>query len=519
MIRIAFGETKQRVLVLGLFGVALILRLWGLTAQAIWVDEVFTLKYSGLGVPMSWERLCINLQGPLQALIVWLVSRPFGWDPLALRLPQALIGAASAPLLYAVARRPFGDRTAVVSGFLLAINPFHVWYSQEIRNYVLAMLFAIVGLGAIRSFADRERRGAAARLMALAATWTAGLLANLSFGFHVVAASAWGWLQLRRSPRDLVLLGFALVLTGAALFPWLHGFYERRVARSNALSLAPIPQEELLRGGATAPLSGLPYAAFAFSAGYSLGPSLSELRRSPSVAALRGHEVAIGATATCFGFLALSGLVRWFRGGTDRRLWLLCLLLPPLLAFLLATRNIKVFNPRYAAVALPVYMVLLADGLWSARWRRLAAACFAGVVALSLLSNIQLHTQRRYWKEDGGAAAAILKERVHPGDLVLVIGGWDPIDHYYWREQRGDRSFQRFFAPYRTPPGGEGAEEPGGKALAAVEAANTTYVLFFRDDFVDPSGAWERFVKDRFAIDASWSFTGGRVWKLGERKP
>ena len=488
---------------------ALALRLWGLTRQSLWEDELFSVKYAGIDAPLTWGGLRVNLHGPLHAAFLYLWCSLFGWSELALRLPQALVSAASVAVLFRVARPVFGEGRALAGAIALAINPFHIWYAQEVRNYAFVMLFTLLAIGAIQRL---DRTGRFASVPALAASWVGGLLCNLSFVSHIVAAGLWGLNRFWRRREALVSLVISGVLTAVALLPWGIGFYRNRVASSYLLKLEAVPEEERLRGEATAPVLGIPYAAYAFSVGYSLGPSIRELRRAPTMEALAGHPIAIASTAVCFGVLAVAGLASWLRRDGGRRLWLLALLLPLLLAFFGATRNVKVFNPRYAAAALPAYVMLLVEGAAALRPRTIGLLVAGGAVVLSGMSCIQLQTQPRYWKEDARAATRVLKGELAAGDLIIVVGTWDPLYRYYWREVREEAGIRRYIVPHRIGPEVEGK---GEEALGAIRSARRTYVLFYRDDFDDPAGKWEAFLKSRFPIEQTWEFPGVRIWRLG----
>ncbi len=506
---------RAALLSTGLFAVALALRLWGLTRQSIWIDEFFTLKYAGLDRPLTPEGLLLNLQGPLHAAFLHFWTALFGWGELSVRLPQALASALTVPLLYVAARPVFGHRRALAGSLLLMINPFAVWYAQEVRNYAFVMLFAVLSLAALGRFDGAVRP--VSRVPGLAASWIAGLLCNLSFSFHIAAGGIWGALRSFRKKHALVGLLAAGAITAVALLPWAVEFYNRRVVESHLLRLDPVPVTERLRGEETAPVLGLPYAAYVFSVGFSLGPSLRELRESPSLATLGRYPVAVGATAVCFGLLSIAGLAVWVRGDAQRRLWLLALLVPPLLAFVAAFRNVKVFNPRYAATALPAYVLLLAEGAWALKIRGAGGIVLAGAGILCATSLVQLQTVPRYWKEDTRGAAAVLQSELAPGDFVFMVCGWDPIARYYWPALRRDTSIHHMFPPFRRGP--EESPEDAAKLMTEIRSARRAYVVFCRDYYEDPDGRWEGFLRGRFAIARAWELSGARIWKLGAEVP
>ncbi|MBD3163045.1 MAG: hypothetical protein GF346_11525 [Candidatus Eisenbacteria bacterium] len=495
----------------GITLLALFLRVWGITRQSLWVDEMFTLKYAALFGTLTWDSLRFNLHGPLHALLLHGWAQAFGWGEFSVRLPQALIGTATVPALFFAARRAFGGRLALTGALLLAVNPFHVWYSQEVRNYALLMLCAVGAVAALERLDARDR---AAGALPLALAWIAGLLSNLSMAFHIVAGGLWGIVRFRRRTAALFGLILAGLLAVVALLPWEIEFFNRRLVESHALRLEPVPEQEKLRGEATAPLLGIPYVVYAFSVGFTLGPSLRELRDEPALQTVRSHAAAVGATAVVFGMLGLFGLAAWIRGGPRERLWLLMLIVPILLAYLAAARNIKVLNPRYASVALPAYLLLLAQGTQMLRRGRIGTLLLVGAIALSTVSLVQMQTQPRYWREDARSATRVLRAELAPGDLLVVAGTLEPVTRYYWPELLRETEIERHYLPYRVGPD---VEAEARSLTEAVAGADRTFVLFYRDDFHDPEARWERFLQRRYGVARRWEFPGARIWRLDGR--
>ena len=117
------GERKTTFALILLSAAALALRLWGLTRQSLWIDEMFSLKYAQPGGALGWSQLRVNLHGPLHSALLHMWCGVAGWGELALRLPQALASAATVPLLFVVARPVFGERRALAGSIALALNP------------------------------------------------------------------------------------------------------------------------------------------------------------------------------------------------------------------------------------------------------------------------------------------------------------------------------------------------------------------------------------------------------------
>ena len=115
----------------------------GLLARQVLSGELrspFSMGYmsmpTGFYWPLSWS--------------LWLV----GNNVTGLRLPAALVGSATVPILYLFARDLWGRRTALLSALFLAGYDYHVHYSRLGANNAWDPLFVLLTLWAL----DRDRR-------------------------------------------------------------------------------------------------------------------------------------------------------------------------------------------------------------------------------------------------------------------------------------------------------------------------------------------------------------------------
>lgn len=140
-------------------GVGAWLRMLGVGDWALWVDEAFT-----------WRDATMPLEQFVRADRVW-YSLPFqllrgllrlGWigeDPRSLRLPFLIVGALTVPLLALCGRRLVGAWPALLAAWLLALHPWHVFWSQSARGYALVVAAAVVAANrADAYFADKRLR-------------------------------------------------------------------------------------------------------------------------------------------------------------------------------------------------------------------------------------------------------------------------------------------------------------------------------------------------------------------------
>jgi len=178
------------------------LRLYGLENPSFWVDEFFTIARAG-NEPSSWTREFGYL--PTRA-ILWLQGTELDriglaniseWKQLGVtewgaRLGPCLIGALSIPILGIAARPVVGGSAATVAAMLLALAPWHIYWSQMARYYTTQFLFANLFLlgfawgvttGSLRALAW----GAAAAVLAYLAHPTALLMVGVCAGCLALA--------------------------------------------------------------------------------------------------------------------------------------------------------------------------------------------------------------------------------------------------------------------------------------------------------------------------------------------
>ena len=173
---------RANLAVLGLAALALALRLYHLTFQSLWRDEVDTLLFATR--PLTTVLGAFSKPGENGPLF-FLAMRPWlavaGRSEFALRFPSALAGALAVPVIYLLVRRLGGTRPALIAALLTAVAPYLVWYGQEAKMY--AALTVLVPLSLWLTLQAIERRGW---------RWWALLyvVTSLSWYTHVLAALA-----------------------------------------------------------------------------------------------------------------------------------------------------------------------------------------------------------------------------------------------------------------------------------------------------------------------------------------
>lgn len=191
------------------------LRLQGAGTWALWIDEAHTWRDATL----PWNEF-------LQGADRWKYALPFlllrgllalGWigeDPWSLRLPFVVVGILTVPLMAIAGRRLVGVWPAVLAAWLLALNPWHVFWSQSARGYALVVFGSV--LASERAFAVAER-GRVRDYAGFAVALAIGGTSHPGAWFLVVAFAGFLVLQRLRAMPLGRLVGLSGVVCALAL--------------------------------------------------------------------------------------------------------------------------------------------------------------------------------------------------------------------------------------------------------------------------------------------------------------
>lgn len=179
----------------------------------------------------DWIGQDVFYQAPLYPYVLGLIYSIFGRDLLALRVCQALIGAASCAMLGAAGTRMFGPIAGIVAGALMALYPPAIFFDGLIQKSVLDVFFISAALWIVSRLSEAPRRwrewlwlGLAMGGLSLtrenALVFVLVILTWLAVGAPIPQAS-------RPRAAAAFALGLALVLTPVAVRNYVvgGGFY------------------------------------------------------------------------------------------------------------------------------------------------------------------------------------------------------------------------------------------------------------------------------------------------------
>jgi len=119
--------------------VGCIFRLTGLTFQSLWLDELDSVTWSApaLSVATIIDHYQVDPHTPLHPLLLHYWMAVFGYTEFAARLLSALIGCLSIVAVYFLGKECLDRRTGLIASLFVTFNYFALYYSQEVRPYIL----------------------------------------------------------------------------------------------------------------------------------------------------------------------------------------------------------------------------------------------------------------------------------------------------------------------------------------------------------------------------------------------
>jgi len=380
-----------------LLALTAILCVRGLGEKSLWHDESFTAAVASSDAD-TFRRSLVQ-QESFAALYYSVIrlAAPLTTSEAGLRAPSVAFALLTTLACYALARRLFGFRTAVVATLLLSVNLHFVQYAQEARAYALVLwLVTLAGWALVRAV----QRPTWPTWLAFGAISAAAAYAHF-FAVFVLAGQLLSLLALRSAVpwrRVAAAAGLAgvLVLPLAVVLLRTSAGARPQLAQT---SLAALPRE--LAGVEPSPLGALQGLVYVLCAG---GAVLALLRR-------RREEA--------------DPVRRW-------GYWLLaCWLVVPVALAGLVSMLWPVFVTRYLLVCLPAVVLLVAVGLAMTR-----PALLAVLLVVVLLASAQgLHRYYVQSYKDGENWRGLVQHvatEAEPGDSVIFLShlGRRPFEYY-----------------------------------------------------------------------------------------
>lgn len=384
------------------------LRLPFLGQKSLWLDEMWSIGIARMSWHSIWSairNLDPNMSLYYSVLHVWM---KLGSGEFTLRLLSVLFGVAGVAALFALGNRLFGRWAGLIASALLAVNAFHIQWSQEARSYSMVVL--LVTLSSL-FFVKSMEEGGVGNWCGYVAFSVLAVYAHL-FGGLVLAAH--GASLMFRARREIPWKN--LVLSSAAI----------------AILIVPLATLSAQRAHHTAvPFSWVPSPSL-----HGIYDGFYTIAGNAEFAGSEGGKAILTVyIAACFA--AIVWAVRR-RKQMPSDLWhiglLLCWVFVPVALVLLISLRQSMFLNRYFLICVPALALLAAAGIASLRRQYLMVAALMLMVGLSgarLAPYYHFRSQRQEWR----SATDHVIARTRPRDTAIFYVAPGRLLFDYYRER------------------------------------------------------------------------------------
>ncbi len=198
---------------------ATLIRVWNLGAESAWIDEAYSIALAEHPIPLIIQGAAADQHPPLYYLLLhfWMqLASGVGY----VRALSVLLGLVNVAQIMLFGYRLGGVYIGLVSGLLIAISPMHVWYSQEVRMYILLLVLTTTSSTSLW-WALRDQRLSA---WISYTSFTILALYTHYFAFFVILFQAvWvlSWFIQGKSTRNLWKWMVSMTISALCFLPWL----------------------------------------------------------------------------------------------------------------------------------------------------------------------------------------------------------------------------------------------------------------------------------------------------------
>jgi mannosyltransferase len=416
-----------------------------LTRRSFWLDEgvsaeIARLRWSQFFLVL-WHREA-NMALYYALLHFWM---KLGSGEAFVRGLSVLFGVATVPVIYALGRRLFGSAAGLIAAWLLAINAYAVFFSQEARSYALAIFLVSLSSWLL---ARNLQQPAAARWLAYA------IVSALAVYAHIFAA--------------------LVIFAQAASLLWLRG--GRFAWRDYARSLRWIVYLTVPLAVAIAKIGGAPVNWIAPTSAHEVWNFIN------GITGLGGKWLVI-LDALALSVAAVAATRAWRASKRSPEVWNYALVLSWLVLPAVLTVLVSLIRPfflsRYLIVCLPAAMLGVAAGVMRVHPRPLRWLLGAAISLLSILAtHTYLHRGNDVYHEDWRSVTAYILDHAQPGDGIFFTP-LARMPYEYYRSQRNP-----------IPPGPVVLDSAGGNELLYPDFMVTPLGEVLSDARPAPGRVW-----------------------------
>ena len=161
---------------------ATLLRFYRLSNQSLWSDEGNSVALARRGFVEIAQRTAFDIHPPLYYWLLKIWIALFGDSEIGLRSLSVVLGIGLVVLIWLLGKRLFNPRIALIATLIAAFSPLQVYYSQEVRMYMLlTVLSSLTVLFAVLILDNNQPQCKILISAAYIVTVTAGLYTHYAY--------------------------------------------------------------------------------------------------------------------------------------------------------------------------------------------------------------------------------------------------------------------------------------------------------------------------------------------------
>lgn len=381
-----------------------ILRLISLN-QSLWLDEGINVmaarSYSFLG--MVTQYAIADFHPPGWFMILWLWGKIFGYSEVTVRMPSVIFGTLSIYVIYLIGKKLISKKIGLLAALLLAINPLHIYYSQEARMYAFAALAVVVNIYLLINLFKGDK---VSLIFLIMSNFT--ILLSDYIAYFIFPAQLIFLLFLNRKE---ILKKWVMAMAGALFLGvwWLPVFLRQLDIGSTASS--NLPTWKFVAGAFD--FKTIPLTFIKFIIG----------RISLANKILYGFLLL--PLVSLFGYLVFKGIRNL---NNFSKILLVSWVFVPLVIATIISIFIPVYNYFRVLYIIPAFVILVAAGILS--FGKLRNVFLIAVILIELFCSSVYLLNSAYQREDWKGLVTFLKNRNPEIILFESSGTLPPFDYY-----------------------------------------------------------------------------------------
>ena len=383
----ALIKKKYSLLIIILF-IGIILRVYALSTESIWLDEGYSIVYAKLDF-LQVVRVQDDIP-PLYYLILHWWIQFFGDSEFSVRFPSVIFGLMSIFMAYKTACYLFNKNTGILCSLIVSLSVFQIHYSQEARNYSLTALLTLLSMYFFLIFLTDNRKSILASYILFSALLTYshvyGWFIIISQNIYIFSLFLLSRKTYKIKYKKWILIQISLIIIFA---PWIHTFIIRVFDVVPGYTFLKVPN-----------ITRTLFSTFIWFSG-------SKLLLIPFILlwmfSIISYEKIRGRIIWRDFFSSLA-CYRWqlrFISTRENYFLIVWLLTPIILPLIISRIYTPIYTFRYAIGASLAFYVLVANGINNINHKYIRPIIIVIVTILSLITILNYYTKinKEQWRD------------------------------------------------------------------------------------------------------------------------